>query len=140
MSVTSKEGLLSGEFAWQHYSTVYPKAVNIMRKLSDLYDNILSSVDVMVMPTTLYPPDRLPPRNATPVVQMEAAKGMTDNTCSSNATGHPALAMPIGYVPAKADESIKLPASMQIVGRWHGELTILQSAYAREQALDWEKF
>ena len=110
-----------------------------MRKLSDLYDNILSFVDVMVMPTTLYPPDRLPAGNATPVVQMEAAKGLTDNTCSFNATGHPALAMPIGFVPANADKSVRLPASMQIVGRWHGELTILQTAYAWEQAIDWQK-
>lgn len=119
MSVMSKEGLLSGEFAWQHYATVYPKAVNIMRKMRDLYDDIFSSVDVIVMPTTLSPANRLPAADAKPLAQIEAAKGMTENTCSFNATGHPALAMPIGFVPSKTDESIRLPASMQIVGRWH---------------------
>ncbi|KAL2817565.1 amidase signature domain-containing protein [Aspergillus granulosus] len=140
MSVMSKEGLLSGEFAWQNCATVYPRAVNIMRKLRDLYDEILSSVDVIVMPTTLTPANILPPADATPLAQMEAAQGMTENTCAFNATGHPALAMPIGFVPAKTDESIKLPASMQIVGRWHDEGTILRFADAWEQAVDWRDF
>jgi amidase len=138
MSVMSKEGLLSGEYAWQNYATVYPKAVNIMRKLKDLYDDVLSSVDVIVMPTTLTPANLLPPPDATPIAQMEAAKGMTENTCAFNATGHPALALPIGFVPAKTEESIRLPASMQIVGKWYDEATILRVAYAWEQAVDWK--
>lgn len=135
----SKEGLLSGEFAWQHYTAVYPKAVNIMRKLKDLYDEVLSSVDVIVMPTTLCPARPLPAADASPLTQIDAAKGMTENTCSFNATGHPALAMPIGFVPAE-DASIQLPASMQIVGRWYEEAMILRCAYAWEQAVDWKGF
>ncbi|KAL4885757.1 amidase signature domain-containing protein [Aspergillus karnatakaensis] len=139
MAVMSREGLLSGEFAWQNYSTLYPKAVNIMRKLKDQYNEILSSVDVIVMPTTLCPANRLPPADATPVVQMDAAKGMTDNTCAFNATGHPALAMPIGFVAAKEDEQVRLPASMQIVGKWYDEVTVLKFAYAWEQAINWRE-
>ncbi|CAP81079.1 Pc12g14520 [Penicillium rubens Wisconsin 54-1255] len=135
-----KEALLSGEFAWQRYGTVYPKAVNIMRKLKDMYDDILSSVDVMVMPTTLLPANRLPVSDATPLVQMEAAKGMTENTCQFNATGHPALAIPIGYVPATGDKNVQLPASMQIVGRWHDELTIFRLANTWERSINWKEF
>ncbi|KAL3455508.1 amidase signature domain-containing protein [Aspergillus heterothallicus] len=140
MSVMSKEGLLSGEFAWQNYGTVYPKAVNIMRKMKDLYNEVLSSVDVIVMPTTLTPANLLPPLDASPLTQMGAAKGMTENTCAFNATGHPALALPIGFVPAKTDDSVKLPASMQIVGRWYEEGTVLRVAYAWEQAVNWKTF
>ncbi|CEL09701.1 hypothetical protein ASPCAL12834 [Aspergillus calidoustus] len=140
MSVMSKEGLLSGEYAWLNYATVYPKAVNIMLKLKDLYDEVLSSVDVIVMPKTLTPANPLPPPDATPVAQMEAAKGMTENTGAFNATGHPALALPIGFVPAKTDESIKLSASMQIVGKWYDEATILLVAYEWEQSVDWKTF
>ncbi|KXG48584.1 Amidase [Penicillium griseofulvum] len=140
MSIMSKEALLSGEFAWQRYGTLYPKAVNIMRKLKDLYDNVLSSVDVIIMPTTLLPANRLPVAEAMPMVQMEAAKGMTENTCQFNATGHPALAIPIGFVPAHEDNNVKLPASMQIVGRWHDELTILRLANAWEQNIKWKEF
>lgn len=138
MSVMSKEALLSGEFAWQKYGTVYPKAVNIMRKLRDSYDNLLDSVDVIVMPTTLVPANRLPMADAPPMVQLEAAKGLTENTCQFNATGHPALAMPIGLVPAREDNGVMLPASMQIVGKWHDELTILRVAHAWEQSTNWK--
>ncbi|KAK2800737.1 hypothetical protein FQN51_005877 [Onygenales sp. PD_10] len=140
MSVMSKDGYLGGEFAWKRYATVYPKAVNIMRKLKDLYDEVFSSVDLIVMPTILLPANRLPAVDAKPVAQMEAAKGMTENTCSFNATGHPALAMPIGFVPARDDQNIRLPASMQIVGRWHDEVTILRAAYAWEQTVNWKEF
>ena len=140
MSIMSKEALLSGEFAWQRYGTLYPKAVNIMRKLKDLYDHVLSSVDVIIMPTTLLPANRLPVAEAMPMAQMEAAKGMTENTCQFNATGHPALAIPIGFVPAHEDNNVKLPASMQIVGRWHDELTILRLAHAWEQNIKWKEF
>ncbi|KAL5344066.1 amidase signature domain-containing protein [Aspergillus crustosus] len=140
MSAMSKEGLLSGEYAWENYASVYPKAVNIMRKLGDMYDGILESVDVIVMPTTLSPANLLPPPDASPWVKMEAAKGMTENTCAFNATGHPALALPIGFVPAKTNEEIRLPASMQIVGGWWEEVTVLKFAYAWEQAVDWREF
>lgn len=138
MSVMCKEGLLSGEFAWQHFSTVYPKAVNIIRKLKDMYDEALHSVDVIVMPTTLSCANKLPSADAHPSAKLEAAQGLIDNTCSFNATGHPALAMPIGFVPAKEDRNIKLPASMQVVGKWHDELMILRVAYAWEQAVNWK--
>ncbi|KAJ5984574.1 Amidase [Penicillium waksmanii] len=135
MSVMCKEGLLSGEFAWKHHTTVYPKTVNILRKLKDKYDEAFSSVDVIVMPTTLSCASRLPSPDATPIAQLEAAQGLIDNTCAFNATGHPALAVPIGFVPAQEDPNIKLPASMQIVGKWHDELTILRVAYTWEQSV-----
>ncbi|KAH8897950.1 amidase signature enzyme [Thozetella sp. PMI_491] len=135
-----KEGLLSGEHAWQRYPCVYPKAVNLSRKLRDLYDEALTSVDVLVMPTTLDVARPLPPSNATPVQQIDTVVGMTDNTCPFNASGHPSLAMPIGFVPAKGDTEVKVPASMQIVGKFHDELTIMKIAYAWEQEINWKEF
>lgn len=136
MSVMCKEGLLSGEFAWKHHSTVYPKTVNILRKLKDKYDEAFSSVDVIVMPTTLSCASQLPSPDAAPIAQLGAAQGLIDNTCAFNATGHPALAVPIGFVPSQEDPKIMLPASMQIVGKWHDELTILRAAYAWEQSVE----
>ncbi len=140
MNVTSKEGLLSGELAWQRYPSLYPKAVNLARKLQDLYDVALSCVDILVMPTTLTVADPFPPEGASPVEMVDAGGGKTGNTSPFNASGHPALAVPIGFVAAKKDAGVKLPASMQIVGRYHDELTILKAAYAWEQAVDWRKF
>lgn len=139
MSAMSKDGLLGGNYAWQKYANVYPKAVNIMRKLKDNYDDAFNSVDLLIMPTTLCPAKPLPALDASPIVQMDAAKGMTENTCTFNATGHPALAMPIGFVSAENDDTLRLPASMQIVGRWHEEITIYQTAYAWETAVNWKE-
>lgn len=140
MSVICKEGLLSGEFAWKHYSTVYPKAVNIMRKLKEKYDEAFSSVDLIVMPTTLSCATRLPSADTTPMAQLEAAQGMIDNTCAFNATGHPALAMPIGLINIEQNSDINLPTSLQIVGKWHDELTILRAAYAWDQSVNQKNF
>ncbi|KAH8886168.1 amidase signature enzyme [Thozetella sp. PMI_491] len=140
MSVMSKEGLLSGEYAWQRYPTVYPKAVNLGRKLQDLYDEVLNTVDVLVMPTNIMVANPFPPENASPVQQIDAGVGKTENTCPFNASGHPALAVPIGFAPAPEDASIKLPVSMQIVGKYHDELKILRVAYAWEQEINWKEF
>lgn len=134
----SKDSLLGGDFAWKKYANVYPKAVNIMRRLKDDYDNVFKSVDLMILPTTLCPAKPLPGPNASPIEQMDSGKGMTENTCTFNTTGHPALAMPIGFVSPENND-IRLPASMQIVGKWHDERTIYRAAYAWESAVDWRK-
>jgi amidase len=140
MSVFSREGLFTGELGWSRYPYAYPKAVNLGRKLHDDYDEALRSFDLLIMPTTLRPSQPLPPSDAGPVAQMDANKGMTENTAPFNASGHPALAMPIGFVPSTADPSIMVPASMQIVGRFWEESTIFKAAYAWEQTVDWKTF
>jgi aspartyl-tRNA(Asn)/glutamyl-tRNA(Gln) amidotransferase subunit A len=50
-----------------------------------------------------------------------------------NLTGHPAVAVPCGFTPAG------LPASMQFVGRYFDEATVLRLAHAYEQATPWHK-
>lgn len=71
---------------------------------------------------------------------MSSTIGKLDNTCPFNATGHPALAFPIGFVPAKDDKNVQVPASMQIVGRHLDELTCLKVAFAWEQVRNWKEF
>lgn len=140
MNTVSKEGLLSGEFGWQKHPLAYAKAINLSRKLQHEYDAVLQKVDLLVMPTTVTPSNPLPPVNATPAVDMAASAGKLENTSPFNASGHPALAVPIGFVPAKEDPAIQLPASMQIVGKYWDEMTILKAAYAWENAVDWKTF
>ena len=140
MNATSKEGLISAEYAWTHAPTVYPRAVNLMRRARDDYDAALAAVDVLVMPTTLTPANRLPAPGCSLGESSAAAAGKTDNTCQFNGTGHPALAMPIGFVPAREDAAVRVPASMQIVGRFWDEVRVLTVAYAWEQMFDWKKF
>lgn len=141
MSVMIKEALISGEYAWKRYSTLYPKVVNLMRKLRDEYDKALEQYDVLVMPTTITESNKLPSTDASPLEHMDASKGKLENTSPFNASGHPALAVPIGLVPSRENPSINLPTSMQIVGRYWDELTILKIAYAWEREVgNWKEF
>lgn len=140
MNMTSKDGLLAGELGWSEYPLAYPKAVNLMRKLKDMYDDAFKEVDLLIMPTTLTPSNRYPLPNATPLQQANASAGKVDNTAAFNGSGHPALAMPIAFVPAMDDSHISLPASLQIVGRYWAEMEILKAAYIWENAQDWKSF
>ncbi|KAL1891064.1 hypothetical protein Sste5346_007889 [Sporothrix stenoceras] len=144
MGVVSKEGLLAGALGWEQYPLAYYKAVNLMRQLSDKYDEVFETVDLIVMPTTLKPSTPLPGTTVadvaavSPLAQIAAAGGLMENTSPFNGTGHPALAIPIGFVPATDDPTIQLPASLQIVGKFFDEARILQVAYAWETAYDWK--
>ncbi|KAI1854892.1 hypothetical protein JX266_001010 [Neoarthrinium moseri] len=140
MSVFSREGLFSGELGWTNYPYAYSKAVNLSRKLKDDYNEALKNFDLLLMPTTLRPSFPLPAADCSPVEHLEANKGMTENTAPFNASGHPALAMPIGFIPSKENPDIQVPASMQLVGRFWEEATIFKAAYAWEKTVDWKKF
>ena len=137
MSTASKEGLLAGAYGWEHYPLAYAKSVNLIRQLQDAYDSALQSVDFLVMPTTITPSSALPPADASPRTHVLASAGKLENTSQFNGTGHPALAMPIGFVSAQTDPSLRLPASLQIVGKFFDEARILQAAYAWESAYNW---
>ncbi|OAA57386.1 Amidase [Niveomyces insectorum RCEF 264] len=140
MNMVSKEGLMTAEYGWTHFPLAYPKAVNLTRKLKDEYDAALDTVDFLVMPTTVTPSNPVPGPDATPAEHIAASAGKLENTSPFNGTGHPALAMPIGFVPSQSEPGIKLPASMQIVGKFWDEARILQVAYAWETAYDWKSF
>ncbi|ORX90686.1 putative amidase [Clohesyomyces aquaticus] len=138
MNVTSKDGLLVGELGWTQYPQIYAKSVNIMRKVKDSYDKALEEVDFLVMPTTFTPSNPYPASRSTPLQHSEASARKLENTSPFTGSGHSALALPIGFVPAKDDPNIRLPASLQIVGRYWDEVGILKAAYAWENTQDWK--
>jgi amidase len=139
MSAVSKNTFFAGDYCWERFPQVYAKAVNLSRKLSEAYDAALKSYDVLIMPTTITPADPLPTPTDSPITKMSKTIGKLDNTCPFNATGHPALAFPIGFVDAK-EEGVRVPASMQIVGRNWDEIGCLKVAFAWENARDWKEF
>jgi amidase len=67
--------------------------------------------------------------------------GLTSNTAPFNQSGHPVLAMPIGKLEIQegelAGKGVKLPVSMQVVGRWLGEESVYKAAYAWSESFDW---
>ncbi len=139
MSVISKNTIFAGDYCWERFPHVYAKAVNLSRKLTEAYDAALESHDVLIMPTTIMPADPLPAPSDSPIVKMSKTIGKLDNTCPFNATGHPALAFPIGFVDGK-EEGVRVPASMQIVGRNWDEIGCLKVAFAWENARNRKEF
>ena len=99
--------------------------------------------DVLITPTLPYiaksHPD-LGPDGVTgqPIMQLQKQVGLTGNTAPFNQSGHPAIAIPIGMLEIQEGRlrgsGVKLPTSMQIVGRWWDEQTVYRVAYAWETA------
>lgn len=54
-------------------------------------------------------------------------------------TGHPALSLPCGFVPAVDNAALKLPTAMMLVGRRWNDVTVLKAGAAWEKAFDWKK-
>ncbi|KAH8679675.1 Glutamyl-tRNA amidotransferase subunit A [Tricladium varicosporioides] len=133
---------LRGLFLQERFGApLHARCTNLLRKLSDEYDCALREVDVLVMPTIIFPPVKICPeggRTLGPLPMLSRTIGATYNTATFNSSGHPGLSLPIGFVPAKDDGSVWLPTGLQIVGRKFEDLTCLKVAARWEQANDWK--
>jgi amidase len=111
-----------------HHGRFYAKAQTLRAGLRSAYDELFSSFDVLVMPTTpmrahKYNPDQ------TPEEFVLAGWDMVANTAPFNMTGHPALSVPCGRPDG-------LPVGMMLVGRHFGDGTLLAVAERLERSLD----
>lgn len=61
--------------------------------------------------------------------RLQACMEISNNLASFDATGHPALSLNAGN-----SDQTGLPVGIQVVGRLHDDLSVLQMAYAIEQA------
>ena len=119
----------------KHSTLLQGKAANVIRKQTRAYDAALAGLDALVMPTIPFPASRIfsEGESAGPLERLLRVAGTIANTAPFNATGHPALALPVGFVPAPDDEKVKLPASLQIVGKAFDELACFKIAAAWER-------
>ena len=119
---------------------LHAKCSNLLRNINDDYDRALASVDVLVMPTLPSPPCKLfdDPTSHGPLERLSRNVGLVGNTSPFNSTGHPALTIPVGFVPAQDDLSVKLPTGLQIVGKKFADLDCLRVGAAWEKVYDWE--
>jgi len=108
------------------------KAQNLRRDLTAAYDEALSEVDLLAMPTTpMTAFERVDDLSRQELVQRAAGKtGRTRNTMPFDMTGHPAISVPCGLVDG-------LPAGLMLVGERFDETTVLPAADAFENATDW---
>lgn len=76
--------------------------------------------------------------DAGPMEQMAKSRGCAINTVCFNASGHPAMSLPVGMLSAVEDEKVLLPVGMQITGKWFDEGMIYRVGAAWEKAFDWK--
>jgi amidase len=134
---STKNTVINGLYLAKTFPGLYGKSVNIGRRIRDAYEEAFDKFDVLIMPTTPY----VAPRHGTrksPRTCFEPSIGLTTNTAVFNVTGHPALSIPVGLVPAKDNSSILLPVGMQIVAGLWQEKKVLRVGHAWENSFDWK--
>ncbi|RFU30128.1 hypothetical protein B7463_g6194, partial [Scytalidium lignicola] len=132
-------------------SPLHARCTNLLRKLNDEYERVFrNEVDLLVTPTCLFPPVQICPeggRTLGVLKMLGRTVGMTYNTATFNSSGHPALSLPVGFVPAtdvkqesvdEAKEKVWLPTGLQIIGRKFEDGLCLKVAASWEKAFDWK--
>ena len=114
----------------------YYKAQRLRAILREQVLEALSRYDVLVSPTMRVPADRIEPfRMAeSKEEEMDRVAALPDQTPTVPLTGATALSVPCGFT---SGEPGGLPIGFQIIGRPFAEATILNAAYAYEQATPW---
>lgn len=140
--VSTKNIYLNGLYAVQEFPLLLAKATNLSRQLRDAYDAALEEYDILLTPTLPYVATSHASPDATPIEQIAKQIGLTSNTAPFNQSGHPVLAMPIGMLEVLegpgVEAKVKLPVSMQVIGKWWDEMTVYEAAYAWEKNNDWK--
>jgi amidase len=133
---------LRGLFLQERFgSPLHARCTNLLRKLNDSYEAALREVDVLVMPTIIFPPVKIVEeggRTLGPLKMLMRTVGATYNTATFNSSGHPGLSLPVGFVPAQDNKDVWLPTGLQIVGRKFEDLTCLKVAGSWEKKFDWK--
>jgi len=124
MGKALRDKLMSGVFI---RAADYLKAVRWRRELAVRTDAIVASCDAVICAGPLRPTPLLTDIAGIKDYVMGSAM------CVFNATGHPALAQCIGF------DDNRMPLSMQIVGRYFDEETVLRAAAAYEAATPWRQ-
>jgi amidase len=121
MPLQCKFNLLLGSFMGSAYhGRFYAKAQTLRLGLRKAYDELLSQIDVLVMPTTPMKAHRYEPAQTAESMVL-AGWNMVANTAPFNMTGHPALSVPCGARNG-------LPVGMMLVGRHFDDASLLAVA------------
>lgn len=115
--------------ALQYRAAEYAAAKRAQVQLRHDTRELFRQVDILVIPTT----PMAAPRLDNPAELDRARLSLSWFTAPFNMAGLPAISLPCGFT------SDGLPIGVQLVARHWGELTLLRTAYAYEQATEWHK-
>jgi len=109
------------------------------QKRTQLYHRVrkfMETYEFLILPVSQVPPFDVKQRYITEIngVKMETYIDWMKSCYYITVTGHPAISVPCGFTPEG------LPVGLQIVGRHQADFSVLQLAYAFEQAAGvWQK-
>ena len=115
-----------------------PQIGEAERKRTELYHRVrefMETYEFLILPVTQVPPFDVKQRYVTEIegVPMETYIDWMKSCYYVTATGLPAVSVPCGFTPEG------LPVGLQIVGRHHDDIGVLQLAHAFEEATGfWE--
>ncbi|WP_371362274.1 Glutamyl-tRNA(Gln) amidotransferase subunit A [Sporomusa rhizae] len=122
-----KRRIMLGTYALSsgYYDAYYLKALQVRTLVKQDFDNVFQDVDVLIAPTA--------PTTAFKIGELSDPLAMyLQDVCTIplNLAGLPGISIPCGFAQG-------LPVGMQIIGKPLAEATIIQTAYAFEQANDY---
>ena len=128
-SPTAKLGTLIADYMTDQYHGVfYGRARNFSTQLTNAYNKVFESFDLVVMPTTPQTAHKLPPSPEDDrKTYIRQALNMVANTAAFDLTGHPSITVPCKGVKG-------LPVGLMITGRHFEDATVLRAAHAYQQA------
>jgi aspartyl-tRNA(Asn)/glutamyl-tRNA(Gln) amidotransferase subunit A len=125
-----KRRIMLGTYALSagYYDAYYLKAQKVRTLIRQEFDRVFEKYDAVITPTSPTVPFKIGEKVDDPV-QMYLSDVCT---LPINIAGVPAISIPAGFADG-------LPIGMQIIAKPFAEETILQIAYAYEQATEWQK-
>ena len=133
LSEPLKAALLVGHYLQARYGgRYYSKAQNLARQLRESYDQALSVVDLLMMPTVPFTAPPLP-LDGSRAAMLSPGFDPIVNTAPFNCTGHPAMSVPCGI-----DNG--LPVGAMLTARHWDEGSIYRAAGVLEAAGDWRQW
>jgi aspartyl-tRNA(Asn)/glutamyl-tRNA(Gln) amidotransferase subunit A len=126
-----KRRIMLGTYALSagYYDAYYLKALKVRTLIRKDFEDAFKRCEVILTPTAPTPAFRLGEKTEDPLTMY-----LSDIfTISANLAGVPGICLPCGFTQAG------LPIGLQLLGKPFDEATLLQVAFAYEQATDWHK-
>lgn len=126
-----KRRIMLGTYALSagYYDAYYLKALKVRTLIRRDFEEAFKRCDVILTPTAPTPAFHLGEKTGDPLTMY-----LSDIfTISANLAGIPGISLPCGFSQAG------LPIGLQLLGKPFDEATVLQVAFAYEQATEWHK-
>jgi aspartyl-tRNA(Asn)/glutamyl-tRNA(Gln) amidotransferase subunit A len=126
-----KRRIMLGTYALSagYYDAYYLKALKVRTLIRKDFEDAFKRCEVILTPTAPTPAFRLGEKTEDPLTMY-----LSDIfTISANLAGVPGVCLPCGFTQAG------LPIGLQLLGKPFDEVTLLQVAFAYEQATEWHR-